>query len=44
MGPEKDGRTGDGIQPDPAAEREVPAYFDEFTLSGGCCSSGLEEE
>lgn len=32
------------IQPDTAAEREVPYYFDEFTLSGGCCASGLEEK
>lgn len=32
------------VQPDPAIEREVPYYFDEFTLTGGCCSSDLEEK
>jgi hypothetical protein len=31
------------VLPDAAAEREVPYYFEEFTLTGGCCASGLDE-
>jgi hypothetical protein len=29
------------VLPDAAVEREVPYYFEEFTLSGGCCADGL---
>lgn len=34
-------QTAAEVQPDPAGEREVPYYFEEFTLSGGCCGDGL---
>jgi len=27
--------------PDPACEKEVPYFIEDFTLSGGCCADGL---